>query len=219
MLRRHLLAPAAIATETIGTGLILRPANVVELAARVEALAAMPLLRMKDASFTSAALRAGPVTLDVATGERAALTLSTPREATVVALMAAGVAKASAGTVLIGDYDPRVQSVHCKRIAAFVPHEPLQLDDGDFLRYIGYRAALWNVDAGTARERALALRERLDDMHEAFAYPLIGALIASPQIVVLDRPQAVYARSILDVVEGRALFSTHAQQSDAQAFA
>lgn len=173
---------------------------------------------MKDASFTSAALRAGPVSLDVSLGERAALTFSSQHEATIVALMAAGVAKASAGTVLIGDYDPRVQSVHCKKIAGFVPHEPLQLDDADFLRYIAYRAALWNVEPAAAKAYAQSLRERLAGMHEAFAYPLIGALVASPQLVVLDRPQAVYARDILAVIDGRALFSTHAQPSDARAF-
>ena len=84
--------------------------------------------------------------------------------------MAAGIVKASSGCVLIGDYDPRVQSVHCKRIAGFVPHETVALDERDFGAYIAYRAALWNVDARRAFARAAELlRERLGDMHEAFA--------------------------------------------------
>ena len=61
------------------------------------------------------------------------------------------------GCVLIDEYDPRVQSVHCKRIARFVPHDPLPLDEPGFERYIGYRAALWNIDpvgAVGAREAA-----------------------------------------------------------------
>jgi hypothetical protein len=184
----------------------------------LNALAAMRLLRMRDASFASATARAGPLTLDLEPGGRIASTFSTSQEATIVALMAAGIAKATTGSVLIGDYDPRVQSVHCKRLAGFVPHEPLQLDEGDFPRYIAYRAALWNIDATAAQAEARLLCERLEGMHEAFSYPLIGALVASPQLIVLDRPQPVYAAQILRAVEGRALLSTHAQPSNAAAF-
>jgi hypothetical protein len=140
----------------------------------------MPLLRMRDASFANTAARAGPLTLDLEAGRRIALTFSSSQEATIVALMAAGIAKATIGSVLIGDYDPRVQSVHCKRIAGFVPHEPLELDEGDFPRYVAYRAALWNVEATAAQAYARLLCERLEGMHEAFSYPLIGALIAMP---------------------------------------
>ncbi len=179
----------------------------------------MPLLRMRDASFANAHVSAGPITLDIELQQRAALTFASPGEATVIALMAAGVVKASKGRVLIADYDPRVQSVHCKRIAAFVPHEPLQLDDRDFARYVNYRAALWNVDAKTAQISAYALRDRLEGMHEAFAYPLIGALIGQPKLVVIDRPQAAYARHILGAVEGRALLSTHTRVESALTFA
>ncbi|HEX3670116.1 MAG TPA: hypothetical protein VHT92_00275, partial [Candidatus Cybelea sp.] len=96
----------------------------------------MPLLRMRNAAFERGGLSAGPVTLDLARGERAALTYASPQEATIVALLATGIVKASSGCVLIGDYDPRVQSVACKRIAALVPHEPFALDEDEFDRYI-----------------------------------------------------------------------------------
>jgi len=178
----------------------------------------MRILRMRDASFANATAHAGPLTLDLEPGARIALTFSTSQEATIVALMAAGIVKATTGSVLIGDYDPRVQSVHCKRLAGFVPHEPLELDERDFPRYIAYRAALWNIEATAAQEYAQLLGERLEGMHEAFAYPLIGALVGSPQLIVLDRPQPAYAAQILRAVEGRALLSTHAQPSNAVAF-
>ncbi|MGC2633022.1 MAG: hypothetical protein WA215_02300 [Candidatus Cybelea sp.] len=173
---------------------------------------------MRDASFANATARAGPLMLDLEPGGRVALAFLSSQEATIVALMAAGIAKATTGSVLIGDYDPRVQSVHCKRIAGFVPHEPLELDERDFPRYIAYRAALWNIDATAAQASARLLCERLEGMHEAFSYPLIGALVASPQLIVLDRPQPAYAAHILRAVEGRALLSTHAQPSNAAAF-
>lgn len=132
--------------------------------------------------------------------------------------MASAIVKASSGTVLIGDYDPKVQSVHCKRIATLVPHEPLVIDDNDFFTYISYRAALWGIEPAIARKRAALLRERLGGVHEAFAFPVIGALIGMPQLLVLDRPQAAYAASILDVAEGRAILSTHTSIAAAQAY-
>jgi hypothetical protein len=127
--------------------------------------------------------------------------------------------KATTGCVLINDFDPRVQSVHCKRAAAFVAHDPLALEETEFAGYVAYRAALWNVEPSRAHAHARILRARLAGMHEAFAYPLIGALIGMPQLVVLERPQPVYARLILEATEGRALLSTHTDAAAARAFA
>jgi hypothetical protein len=179
----------------------------------------MPLLRMRDATFTRETVSVGPLTLDLERGERSALQCESPKEASIVALLATGIVKATTGCVLINDYDPRVQSVHCKKAAALVPHEPLALGETEFARYVAYRAALWNVEPSRAQAHARLLRARLAGMHEAFAYPLIGALIGMPQLVVLDRPQPVYARLIFDVLAGRALLSTHADAAAARAFA
>ena len=178
----------------------------------------MPLLRMRNASFTGGGTSVGPLTLEIWPGERATLTFVSAREAQLTALLAAGIVKASNGSVVIGDYDPRVQSIHCKRIAGFVPHEPLSLSERDFARYISYRAALWNVDPQGAAAHAACLRERLSEMHEALAYPLIGALIAMPELVVLDRPPLVYADQILGAIDARAVFSTHTNAVAARAF-
>jgi hypothetical protein len=178
----------------------------------------MPLLRMREAGFTNARVSVGPMTLDLEPGQRTALRFTTAHEATVAALMAAGVAKASSGSVLIGDFDPRVQSVHCKRLAGFVPHAPLAIDEAEFPRYIAYRAALWNVEYEVAAARARDILTRLDGMHEALAYPLIGALIASPQLLVMDRPPPVYAPQIFAAAGGEALLTTHADAAGEDAF-
>jgi hypothetical protein len=179
----------------------------------------MALLRMRDATFARADVTAGPVTLDLDRDQRVALHCQSAKEASILALLATGIVKATAGCVLINDFDPRVQSVHCKRAAALVSHEPLTLEESEFARYIAYRAALWNIDPNRARTHASLLRKRLAGMHEALAYPLIGALIGMPRLVVLDRPEPVYARLILDAVDGRALLSTHADAAAARAFA
>jgi ABC-type taurine transport system ATPase subunit len=178
----------------------------------------MAILRMREACFTARGAPVGPVTVDVAPGERAARVFPSGRDAAIVALMAAGVVKAGSGSVLIGEFDPRVQSVHCKRIAGYVPHAPSRVAESEFERYIAYRAALWNVDPRRAVAHAKLLMERLSGMHEAIAYSIAGALIASPGLLVLDRPQPAYAQQIFAAAGPRAIFSTHVTASAARAF-
>jgi hypothetical protein len=178
----------------------------------------MLLLRMREAGFENAGVCVGPLTLDVLAGERTARVFATPHQAGVAARLGAGIVKAGSGSVSIGAFDPRVQSAHCKRIAAFVPHDPLPLSAIDFERYIVYRAALWGIDPMRAVAHAKLLLERLDGVHEAFAYPLAGALIANPMLLVLDRPAAVYAPQMLAAAGPRAVFSTHLHERDAAAF-
>ena len=106
--------------------------------------------------------------------------------------MAAGIAKATTGSVLIGDYDPRVQSVHCKRIAGFVPHEPLRARRARVspLHRLSRGAVERRRDRGAGR-RAKLLCERLEGMHEAFSYPLdrrVGRVAAA------DRARPAAAR-------------------------
>ena len=178
----------------------------------------MPVLRMRDACFTASGPPVGPITIDVCAGRRAALVFGSAREAAVAALLAAGIVKAGTGSVLIEEYDPRVQAAHCKRISAFVPHAPLSIAESEFQRYVRYRAALWNVDTDTAIGRAKYALERLEGVHEAFAYPIAAALVSDPSLLVLDRPPAEYARRILDAAGSRAVFSTHLQLTAADAF-
>ncbi len=178
----------------------------------------MAILRMREACFNARGAPVGPVTASVEPGERIACVFAGARDAAVVALMAAGIVKAGSGSVLIGEFDPRVQSVHCKRIAGYVPHAPSRITDAEFDRYVAYRAALWSVDPRRACAHAKLLMERLSGMHEALAYSIAGALISSPSLLVLDRPQAEYARQIFAAAGPRAVFSTHVSESAARAF-
>jgi ABC-type multidrug transport system ATPase subunit len=165
---------------------------------------------MLDASFT----RRGetlvePTTLRVAPGERVERTCAEGKTAEALAMMAAALLMPTAGTVLVGEYDPRVQPVHCKRIAAFVPHDPLPLSHIGPDRFIAYRAALWGIEIDRARTRARALLERLGGMHEAFAYPIVAAILPSPQVLVLDRPQRSDVDLIARVAEPAAVFAVY----------
>ena len=136
----------------------------------------MHILRMRDAAY----VRAGKRSLHrrawtLRAGRRMTRLCASRAEAEALAMMAAALARATAGSVTIGEYDPRVQPVHCKRIAAFVPHDPCRLHRSTRQRYIAYRAALWDVDRRRrARARTASFIAQLEGLHEAFAYPIVG---------------------------------------------
>ena len=178
----------------------------------------MAVLRMREACFIAGGSPIGPLTVDVSAGALVARTVVSAREASVTALLAAGIVKAGTGIVLIEEYDPRVQPAHCKRAVGFVPHAPLSIGESEFEWYVKYRAALWNVDPDRALSHAKLTLERLEGVHEAFAYPIAAALISSPTLLVLDRPQAEHAERIIAAAGPRAIFSTHVSAAAADAF-
>jgi hypothetical protein len=173
---------------------------------------------MRDATFGHGVDAVGPISIDIRSGERATIVCASARDAEVTAKLGAGLVKATAGNVAIGEFDPRVQPVHCKRIAAYVPHAPLALPEMEFERYIAYRAALWDVDRIRATAHAKLILERLQGVHEAFAFPLAGALITNATLIVLERPQPAYAEQIVAAVGSRSMFSTHLDLAAAEAF-
>jgi ABC-type taurine transport system ATPase subunit len=179
----------------------------------------MPLLEMRDAAYDIRGTNiVSPTTISLGETEQLALACATERCAAVIALMAAGIARPTSGSVFIGAFDPRIQPVQVKRIAGYVPHEAVPHEFSSFTRYVEYRAALWGLPRAQAIVRARLLLERLEGVHEAFAYPLVGALLAEPRLLVLDRPQAAYAVQIVGAATGCALFSTHTSQREAQRF-
>ncbi len=179
----------------------------------------MPLLEMRDASFTrDATTIVHPLSLHLERGERLALPFSSTREAAAAALLASGIVKATHGRVFISEFDPRIQPVQAKRLVGYVPYDAVAHEFATFEDYITYRSALWAMDAGAAVGLARALLARLDGVHEAFARPLIGALVGHPALLVLDRPLALYAPQIARVTSGLAIFSTHESTVQARTF-
>jgi len=151
-------------------------------------------------------------------GPRLAHFCASNRAAAIVAMMAAGLVRASGGAVYVGAFDPRIQPVHVKQLAGYVPHDALINEFPSFEQYIEYRASLWHLPPAESVVRARRFLEGLDGIHESFAYPLAGALIAQPRLLVLDRPQAVYGPQIVDVAKACAIFSTHGSENEAARF-
>jgi ABC-type lipopolysaccharide export system ATPase subunit len=177
------------------------------------------ILQLRDAAFrTHEATLVRPVSVEVRSGECVAHRCENAREAEILAMIAGALVRVTSGNAYIGEYDPRVQPVHCKRLVGYVPHDPLPLARMSFERYVEYRAALWDLGARCARMRAELLLQRLDGVHEAFAYPIVGALLSDPPLLVLDRPQHVFASKILAAAGDRAIFSTHVDAASVEAF-
>ena len=129
-------------------------------------------------------LEPGPVTLDLAPrrARRAAACVAARKPRSSRCWLPAS-SRHRAAASSIDDYDPRVQSVACKRDRRLSCRTSrFRWTRIDFRRYVDYRAALWNVEPRRAHAHAEVLRERLEGMHEAFAYPLIGALIGNAEI-------------------------------------
>ncbi len=179
-----------------------------------------PILRVRDAAYTSHGRAiVPPVRFDVHASERVARVCANANEARGLAMMCAALARTTSGTLLIGEYDPRVQPVHCKRLAGYVAHDPLPLSRDELLRFVDYRAALWDIDPARARAHVHLLLERLEGLHEAFAYPIAVALLPFPQLLVLDRPHPAFAAHVLAAAGSCALLSTHLDESSARAYA
>lgn len=141
----------------------------------------MTLLEMREAGYAAGGICiVPPVTLVLEEQGRLAVACEDERAASALAMMACGILKANTGSVYVGAFDTRIQPVQVKRLAGFVPHEAVAPGFPTFERYIEYRADLWGLQRAQAVVRARALRERLRGVHEAFAYPLIGALLAAP---------------------------------------
>jgi len=175
---------------------------------------------MRAAAFTRRGLQiVSTQDVDLEEGGRLAHACAGNRAASIVAMMAAGLVRATSGNVFVGAFDPRIQPVQVKRLAGYVAHEALPHEFPTFERYIDYRAALWRLSPAESVVRGRRILADLEGIHEAFAYPLAGALIAQPLLLVLDRPQAVYAPQLLTVAKNCAIFSTHGSENEADRFA
>lgn len=175
---------------------------------------------MQDAAFARDGFELlPPTTLTIDEGESRAVDCGSVNGASALALLAAGLLTVTSGRLFVAAFDPRIQPVHVKRLTGYVPHDAVQHGFRSFVRYIEYRADLWGLSRAQSVVRARALLERLEGVHEAFAYPLVGALLHRPALLVLDRPQHVYAAPIRAAAGESAILSTHADDHDAQRFA
>ena len=179
----------------------------------------MALLEMRGAAYERRGnTLAGPMTLTLDEHAQMAYACESDVAAYVTAFLAAGLVAPTSGSLFIGAFDPRIQPVQVKRITGYVPHGALTSEFPSFATFVEYRAALWGLPRAESIVRARSILAKLDGVHEQFAFPLVGALLAAPRLLVLDRPQAAYAAQIAFAAGSCAIFSTHANARDAERF-
>jgi hypothetical protein len=155
-----------------------------------------------------------PFSLDLDVGRHAQLDMPTTYAASIAARMAAGIVKATCGTLFIGDFDPRIQPVQAKRLAGFVPRGGRFGGNGrltwfslsragaapnDRREVVELHAALHEVPSQEALSRVrsvLGLLARDDDV----AFALALALIRPISLLVVDQPPPDVARLIPEIV-------------------
>jgi ABC-type multidrug transport system ATPase subunit len=156
-----------------------------------------------------------PFSLELLAGERTQLRMPNARAASVSARMAAGVVKATCGTLFIGDFDPRIQPVQAKRLVGFVPRGGKFGGSGrlpwisrsspgagaarDRCEIVDFHAALYEVEREVARRRVRAVISTIG-AHDDAGFALALALIRPIVLLVLDEPSERLERYIAEVV-------------------
>lgn len=173
------------------------------------------MLRLIDAAFRLDAKNAvGPLNLTLEAGEAIALGFDNSREATIAARLAAALIKATTGTVLIGDFDPRVQPVQAKRLLGYVPAHAMLPPFHKVEDYFRFRADLWEVERDHAVARGLKVLARCRNPNTPYAISLAGAFIRPCGLLVLDQPGLEYAEvARRERDDGCAILTTHADES------
>ncbi|HEY0798006.1 MAG TPA: hypothetical protein VGD50_02595 [Candidatus Baltobacteraceae bacterium] len=173
---------------------------------RAPALAAC-VLRASEACFArDGEIWGGPFSASLAAGGSLNFIARDTREARVVARMAAGIVKATTGSISIGDYNPRMQPVQAKRLVAFaLGHDP-GVTRANFDRAVVLRAALWEIDAASALAHAHRIRAALGDDDDALA--LAVALPQALPLVVLELPRLSLLAPLRVMLPNAAIFAT-----------
>jgi hypothetical protein len=168
---------------------------------------ALTVLRATGACFArDGEVLAGPFSAALAGGAAQVFTARDLREARIVARMAAGIVKATTGTISIREYNPRTQPVQAKRLVAFALGDDTGVTRANFDRAVVLRAALRGIDSASAKAHAHRMRAALGDESDALA--LAVALHHALPLIVLELPRAALLAPLRDLLPDAAIFST-----------
>jgi ABC-2 type transport system ATP-binding protein len=157
--------------------------------------------------------------LEVRAGELYALLGPNGAGKTTTLRMVAGLTAPDSGSISIFGIDALAEPGRAKAITAWLPDEPMLYDKLSPLEYLAFVAGLWRIDSTEASAEAerllrwLELWEERDTRCESFSrgmkqkVALAGALIHSPQLMILDEPltglDAAMARQVKDMLQAQ----------------
>lgn len=171
------------------------------------------LLRVAAARFVRNGRElVAPFTLALAAGERVALTQPDERSAAIAARIAAAIVKPSSGSVVVGDFDARLQPAQAKRLIGFVPAHGFCATVRAFEREIGFRADVWGTDRRAMQREADALYAALQaGVPEAWARGVALALAPGVAAVVLENAPAEWLELVAAQHPALAMLATRTQ--------
>jgi ABC-2 type transport system ATP-binding protein len=178
-----------------------------------------PALELRGLAKTFARPAVDKLDLTLKAGEFYSLLGPNGAGKTTTLRMVAGLLKPDAGAISVFGIDALADPVAAKRIMAWVSDEPMIYDKLTPYEYLEFIAGLWQIDSGTARERAddlidwLGLEPHANERCESFSkgmrqkVALAGALVHEPRLIILDEPltglDAGSARQVKDVLLSR----------------
>jgi ABC-2 type transport system ATP-binding protein len=174
---------------------------------------ALRLSRLRK-SFDRAAVDG--LDLEIQPGEFYALLGPNGAGKTTTLRMAAGLLRPDSGSIEIFGLDALADPVAGKRLAAWLPDEPMLYDKLTPLEYLEFVAGLWDAPPDRAQTKAenllrrLGLWEQRGQRCEGFSrgmkqkVALAGALVHEPRLMMLDEPltglDAAAARLVKDIL-------------------
>ena len=183
-----------------------RPSAAAEFAPResrtlTAATSRTAVLRAVEATF----IRDGrtyvePFSVELGSGESATLTCRDATSARIAARIAAGIVKTTSGTLLVCEFDPRIQPVQAKRLTGYVPAQGAFGDSDAASRatrddITELHAALFEVPNDEAQRRVRATLAALNgEDPECFAVAL--ALMRPISLLVMERPSETLAARV-----------------------
>jgi ABC-2 type transport system ATP-binding protein len=171
------------------------------------------------------------LSLTVRRGELYALLGPNGAGKTTTLRMVAGLLAPDGGRIGVMGIDLASEPAAAKQTMAYLPDDPMLYDKLKPMEYLEFVAGLWGVAAQDAAPRATELLDWLDlskhahELTEGFSrgmkqkLALAGALIHSPQLLILDEPltglDAAAARQVKDLLlnhvqaGGTVILTTH----------
>ncbi|PZR59520.1 MAG: hypothetical protein DLM50_01455 [Candidatus Meridianibacter frigidus] len=169
----------------------------------------MAILEMRRASFARGRTNiVAPISLQLEEGGTLHWRCELAQAGRVLARMAAGIVKCTAGSVFIGDYDPKIQPVQVKRLVGFIPHPPPSNPFDSPQAYFAYRSDLWNLQCASAVERGMRIFLALHAQPPNLALAVSGALLHEPKLLVAENLEAELFDELANLRGAAALFAT-----------
>ena len=190
-----------------------------------------PALRLQSLSKSFGRPAVDRLDLTVRRGEFYALLGPNGAGKTTTLRMATGLLAPDSGSVEVLGVDMLQDPAAAKRDLAYLPDEPMVYAKLKPTEYLEFVAGLWGIPAHEAAPRARHLLDWLDlskhahELTEGFSrgmkqkLALAGALIHSPQLLILDEPltglDAAAARQVKDLLQqhvtdgGTVVLTTH----------